>query len=927
MAVLIKPIWGRRANLVIPILLLGGFAAIAVAQEDQSGAHTGLIQATDAFERGVAELDDAFVPIDIGLYPASDVVDQRDTAQQREPSEVPLALWEQLASLGEAQRANAEIEIELGSAACDADRDAAAKIANLWNSGDYDAAIAELRAMEEAGIPLAMGITWIEPLALGDLRMADTRIGGTRTDAQTMNLDFDALTGNVFAVVRWGSTTGDSAWTMNTSEDGGLTWSESYAYSSSVGLIDVDCTVVSNYVYVAYVAGNAQDEARLRRCLASTGAIDGSFGYQTVFDAGANTVEEVALASNADDFNNRIYYAAIQSNDVLRYAYDVGSDGTTFIEQSPAGANPEYGLDMTWDNNRSACAEFLYVSYAGNDGDIHVLGHGEANWTDWAVEADAGSFRTTAISAYEDTIICAFEYPYVYGTGIRYRISYDCGDTWAPGTLAIPDGTTVFGYFEPDVDARDGHGTAIIYQAEAGEIDPMYYRTRAGFAPGAWSDPALFNDYDVYTGSDTALAHLPPLAGESFSHGALYLSLDPDFRTPYFDRPQASGVACDDTTPPTVNIGTPATLGCACDLVYIIGVVDDPDGTYAGDRLEIRRRGTTSWTIVDTALGARSGDLYAWNTSGLAQDYYYVRIVGTNECGLSASDTVFVYVSTSFDDVELRAPDNDSVCGGTVSCDGTATTPACFDEYTVSYRPAGGGTWQPIDPSNPVYTSAVINDPLALWDTTGLGLSDGEYDLRLMGQTDCGNTASTLISVTLDNTLPIARLDTPESCTVFAPEANIAIHGEVFDTHLSEWTLAVIGGPYTDWQTIAGPTASNASGLLFTWDTSGLPDCAYTIRLRASDEAVLGDDESHHIVEDYASIVLGDWANADLDGDGDVDEADFALLLDCIAGPDILIPPPGCDPADFAACNLDRDGDVDLADVLIFQPQFTGPLP
>ena len=146
--------------------------------------------------------------------------------------------------------------------------------------------------------------------------------------------------------------------------------------------------------------------------------------------------------------------------------------------------------------------------------------------------------------------------------------------------------------------------------------------------------------------------------------------------------------------------------------------------------------------------------------------------------------------------------------------------------------------------------------------------------------------ASTLINVrTLDNTPPVARLDAPPSCVVLGSEASVAIHGEASDANLSEWTLAVIGGPYADWHTIAGPVTSNASGLLFTWDTFGLPECAYTIRLRASDEAVLGCDESHHVAEDYTSIVLGDWANADLDGDGDVDIDDFELFQQQFTGP------------------------------------------
>lgn len=926
-----QPIQGVGARVIASILLLAGFAAVAGAQEAQSGAHSTNVPTGDSIERGAAELDDAFVSTEVGRYPAADVYsaadvgDPRDIAQTRTPAGTPLALWERLARLDEAQRANAEIALELNGAAEAAERDAAAAVAELWNRGAYEAALSELRVLEQAGAPLAAGIAWTEPVAAGSLLMADNRIGGTRDEAQAMNLDFHTVNGNVFAVVRWGSTTGTSVWTVNVSDDGGITWAETYSYNSSVGVIDVDCAVVDDYVYVAYVVGNATGEARLRRCLAGTGAIDSAYGFHVVFDAGAEAVEEVALASNANDYDNRIYYAIIQSNDELRFAYDVGSDGTTFVEDSPIGANPEFGLDMTWGNRRAACHEFAYISYSGNDGDIHVLGHGEGSWIDWTVEAGTGSFRTTAISAYQDAIICAFEYPYDRGTGIRYRISYDCGDGWAPGALAVPDGSTVFGYFEPDVDARDGHGTAITYQAEAGEFDPMYYRTRSGFAPGAWSDPAIFNDYDVYTGSDTALVHLPPVAGESFSHGALYLSLDPDFRTLYFDRPQAAAASCGDATPPTVRIDAPAALDCACDIVDITGAVADADGAYVGDRLEIRRRGTTSWTAVDTALGPRAGVLYTWDVSGLPQDYYYVRIVGENECGLTASDTAFVYVSPSFENIELRAPAEGGTYGGNVVCDGTATTPSCFAEYAVSYRPAGTGSWQPVDPFHPVYLSAVINDPLAYWNTVALGLPDGKYELRLAGSAACGATASATVTVAIDNTQPVARLDAPASCAVYAAGTPVAIRGEASDAHLSQWTLAVIGGPYADWHVIAGPQASNAAGLLDDWDTFGLPDCVYLIRLRASDQAVLGGGAAGHVTEDYAAIVLGDWVNADLDGDGDVDRDDFLIMVNCLAGPEVRTPPPGCDPADFAAADLDGDCDVDLRDFQKFQPRYTGP--
>ena len=57
----------------------------------------------------------------------------------------------------------------------------------------------------------------------------------------------------------------------------------------------------------------------------------------------------------------------------------------------------------------------------------------------------------------------------------------------------------------------------------------------------------------------------------------------------------------------------------------------------------------------------------------------------------------------------------------------------------------------------------------------------------------------------------------------------------------------------------------------------------------------------------------------DLDPDGDVDVGDFAVFQTSYTGPAGLLPP-GCQPAD-----LDGDKDVDVADFAAFQEAFAGP--
>ncbi|HEY3245467.1 MAG TPA: FG-GAP-like repeat-containing protein [Phycisphaerae bacterium] len=64
---------------------------------------------------------------------------------------------------------------------------------------------------------------------------------------------------------------------------------------------------------------------------------------------------------------------------------------------------------------------------------------------------------------------------------------------------------------------------------------------------------------------------------------------------------------------------------------------------------------------------------------------------------------------------------------------------------------------------------------------------------------------------------------------------------------------------------------------------------------------------------------------SDLNGDGQVDLNDYALLADCLSGPSISAPPPGCSPVTFGRADLTHDGHVELRDASRFLDAFGAP--
>jgi hypothetical protein len=317
----------------------------------------------------------------------------------------------------------------------------------------------------------------------------------------------------------------------------------------------------------------------------------------------------------------------------------------------------------------------------------------------------------------------------------------------------------------------------------------------------------------------------------------------------------------EDSTPPVVSITAPAQLSCVCNPAAITGTAYDPNG-FDGYDVEYSANPNGPWTLISSSNTAvnPAGVLASWNTTGVAQGYYFLRLTAFNTTGLENSVTSIVFVDKQFDTVDVRGPQTGNILGGGVCFDGTVqdgNSGGCFNNYRVDYAPLPAGTpFNPVNPASPTYSTPVTNDGLASWITTsgGAAVADGSYRLRVVGTDDCGNTRTVTRDVIIDNTRPMAEITSPGTCTNVG--GVVAISGNVSDAHMAGWTIQYTGGDAHGWVTIASGNA-NASGVLANWNTAGLRPCAYTLRLIAGDAASINCGSTNNQTERLVSVNVG----------------------------------------------------------------------
>ena len=320
--------------------------------------------------------------------------------------------------------------------------------------------------------------------------------------------------------------------------------------------------------------------------------------------------------------------------------------------------------------------------------------------------------------------------------------------------------------------------------------------------------------------------------------------------------------------PPVARIDAPAANACLCGSDSVVGVAHVDFDLLDHWTLEYRLTSGDSWTLlVDSTVdvGEPGGPLTLWDNSGLAEGRYLLKLTVFSQSGLSATDEVVVWVSRDFDAVgfnflwgNVGMPSVADFVAGNACPIGSVGDNSCGGvTYTVDFAPSGGSSFTPIDPSMPTYAGGASNSLLGTWDTVGTAVPDGTYNVQVIGTNACGQQKTALRSVTVDNTPPVAALTTPVSCLVVHPDDLVEIRGTASDANLVSWNLSVIGGPHTTWHTLASGTSSVTNSLLTTWDTSGLPECGYVLRLRVTDAAIPNCGSSRRTAIVYRAFGLG----------------------------------------------------------------------
>ncbi len=432
-------------------------------------------------------------------------------------------IWEQLAGLDAAERANARIEL-----ACEGRL--AREIEALWNAGDYDAALALFPELN----PQDVGIAWQTPIPAPETDWETDVLVSTRDSVKEMELDATQTGNRLFCFLRYEGDGNVNKWSGNISTDGGATWAETYTWGANYELPCISTVIVDSHAYIGFPRGVAHNQAFLYRLRTSDGVRVNFPDGGTYFTAGVtgagDTITELALASNEQTNSSRLYVAYTTNDEQLRVVACVTSNFDTVGFNNEPG-DVACGLDVEWNDYPSAHP--LVFSYVRNDNKVRVCGFDMVGDIDMLYSGSQTSSNTyTALAIKDDTVMVMFDQQRTSVTQARYLVQYGDGAQWYVGGL----GDTALGFSRSGAaTGRWEDGVAVAYWQYPQTGHGVAYRWRN--YRGTWDPPTYMQDGNTYS------AYLPSVERvASGAHGIVFLRAVGSKRA-YFDRTDWTGIA------------------------------------------------------------------------------------------------------------------------------------------------------------------------------------------------------------------------------------------------------------------------------------------------------------------------------------------------------------------------------------------------
>jgi hypothetical protein len=466
------------------------------------------------------------------------------------PKDQPVAhgeFWPSLAEMTSAERANSEIWLEPAPGSAPEAYDEARAISELWNRGEYEAAIERARGFSRYGDPSQVVLA-LNPRVLvrSEPRLGDDIRIGTRDTLY--GCSFDRLH-NGWLFASFPGRAGDHTYIYSyRSTDNGATWEELAQLQWNRADYVRATTAVCHGDYLVIFASLRAASCNLAlvgRISTTTGELvrfPGDTLLITAFQSDpGDTLVEFATASSEDAYPGwEVYLFGRTSAGALKCAWTDSSCRAWRSRKTNIQTACNNGLDCSF--NAWFRSKYIWVSWLMPcSGDSACVCHGHFQSSDTFFHCDFFSgcyaqqndgFLPTAVSAYRDTVAIAYLLHGLKQVGLFYWTDCEVGawrytaltDTWVTRDAV-------------EISLRRGGGCALAHRDHIVADRRMLFQ-HAPQVEGPYSEP------------DTISEHMPDQAVRikieklnGSEYGLVWVSTnDAPFGAAYFDRVSVSGI-------------------------------------------------------------------------------------------------------------------------------------------------------------------------------------------------------------------------------------------------------------------------------------------------------------------------------------------------------------------------------------------------